>query len=155
MPDTEPNSQNTNTMGGKKLLRLHRYKKQYRGFSGTSDKDTTMEFLFTLSPLEAQKNSTSLETFWCEVQLKQSLASRAGWKDLGKADIAKALYCFAVDAIRHSGGRAARHLTVDWIPGAPYAEGPSWDLAKIDLKKTEPVVIDPDEGIRPVVVFQH
>lgn len=141
--------------GGKKLLTLNRYKKQWRGRSGVSDRDTIVEFLFTVTPLEGEKPAGPGENFWCEVQLKRRLADRPGWKALGQEDTVKALYAYAVEAMRKAGGRIKRHLTMEWISGAPYSEAPHWDLSGIDLSSPRPVVLDPGEGIEPVVVHQH
>lgn len=137
----------------KKILQLHNFRKQYRGFSGTSDRDTTVEFYFSVRPEDGQ----NAEGFWCEVQLRENLASREGWKKLSKTDLYKALYCFAVDNLRRAGGRPTRHMALSWIPGTSYAEGPpsEWNLAAVDLKRPRAVIIDAGEGILPVVVEQH
>lgn len=135
----------------KKILQLHKYKKQYRGHSGTTEKDFIADFHFTLR--EADGSSPPI-TFWSEVNLRSNLATRDGWKDLSKDDRFKALYSFAIEAIQKSGGRPIRHMTLGWIPSSSFAEGPSWDLSKVNLKNPAPVEIE-GEGILPVVVEQH
>ena len=95
-------------VASRKILQLHRHKKQYRGHSGVSEKDFIADFLFSVRPAEA--GAGEVTTFWCEVQLKRELAERGSWKDLSKNDRFKALYCFAVDAITKAGGRAVRRV---------------------------------------------
>jgi hypothetical protein len=80
---------------------------------------------------------------------------RPGWAKLDKNDLVKALYCYAIDAIKRAGGRVTRNLPVEWVIGAPYAEGPHWDLSAVDLARPEPVVVDAADAIVPVVVHQH
>ncbi|MBI4583745.1 MAG: hypothetical protein HY717_06955 [Planctomycetes bacterium] len=154
----------------RRILTMHRYRKQYRGFSATMDKDFVVEFLFSLRPENVpesgpaggpksgpgsgpQENTGSgggLEYFWCEVQMKADLAGHGAWAELSKEDRIKAMYCCAADTIRNSGGRIVRQIEMNWQPLQPYAEGPIWDLKKIDLRRPEPVAIE-GEGIRPVV----
>ena len=134
----------------KKVLRLHSTRKQYRGRSGTEDLDFIVEFLFSISDEDGQH----LEPFWCEVHLKDNLRERGGWKKIGDKELPKAMYFYAVESLKKAGGRPTRHLDMNWIPGTDYSEGPPWDIASVDLKNTQPVVIE-DEGILPVVVEQH
>ena len=94
------------------------------------------------------------EPFWCEVHLKKNLRERGAWKKIGDKELPKALYLYAVDCLKKSGGRPTRHLDLNWIPGSDFAEGPPENYASVDLKKTQDVVIE-DSGILPVVVDQH
>lgn len=137
------------TATGKKTLKLHQHRKQWKGRSGVSHEDLTYEFLFSVTDAEGRG-----ESFWTEVQLKSELREREGWKNLSSIDTIKALYCFAVDCLRRAGGRPTRHLQLDWIAGTPYAEAPCWDLFKVNLDNPQPVEIDPAEAIDPVVVHQ-
>ena len=136
-----------------KVLTLHRYKRQYRGHSGTWYKDFVADFLFSLRPAD---NSDPGETFWAEVRLRDNLLNRGKWKDLSDQDRFKALYCFAAEAIKTAGGRAVRHMELGWMPTAPYADGPdpAWNIDAINLKSATPVTIE-GAGIVPVVVHQH
>jgi len=138
------------TATSKKVLKLHRTKKQYRGHSGTEDLDFIVEFLFSINDESAQVT----EPFWCEVHLKKNLRERGAWKKIGDKELPKALYLYAVDCLKKSGGRPTRHLDLNWIPGSDFAEGPPENYASVDLKKTQDVVIE-DSGILPVVVDQH
>lgn len=146
--------------GSGKVLRMHRYRKQYRGRSGTQEKDFSIEFLFSLTPPRQADAGAAVEAeqpqiFWTEVHLRPSLIKRAGWKDLGDKEKIQALYCAAVDAFRKSGARRpVRQVFLDWIPGTPFAEGPHWDLSKVNLKRPEPVTIE-EPGVTHVVVPQH
>ncbi len=161
MPDT-PDSTDSSKTGkgaapsktGKKAIQLNRHKKQYRGRSGVCDGDIIVEFLFTMRDLDAGDRPVGdPQNFWCEIQLKSSLASRPGWAALGDDDRVKAMYSYAIDFFRKSGGRITRHLPMEWIAGAPHAEAPSWELAKVDLKKPE--IFDTGDKIDPLVVHQH
>ena len=136
-----------------KVLTLHRHKRQYRGHSGTWDKDFVADFLFSLRPAD---NSAPGETFWAEVRLRENLLNHGQWKDISDQDRYKALYCFAVEAIKKAGGRPVRQMSLGWIPSAPYAGGPdpAWNIDAVDLKSETPVTIDGD-GIVPIVVHQH
>jgi hypothetical protein len=134
----------------KKILKLHRTKKQYRGHSSTENLDFIVEFLFSMS----DENGQHPEPFWCEVHLKENLREHGSWKKIGDKELPKAMYLYAVDCLKKAGGRPTRHLDMNWIPGSEYAEGPPWDIASVDLKNTQSVSID-DDGILPVVVDQH
>ena len=135
--------------GSRVVLKLHAHRKQWKGRSGTSDADRTHEFLFTVTP---QGGST--QKFWCEVQLKADLLSRPGWSNLSDEDTVKALYCYAVEAIRQSGGRPTRHYSLNWIPGTAYADAPCWDLFKVNLDRPEEVIIDASQAVHHLVVHQ-
>jgi hypothetical protein len=132
-----------------KTLQLHRVRKQYRGFSGTTYKDLHVEFLFSVASPGGPPT-----TFWTEVQLRRDLLERAGWTILSRDDLYRAAYCLAVEAIQRAGGRPVRQVSVGWKPSLPYAQAPSWELADVDLKRPAPVAIE-GEGIQPVVFAQH
>lgn len=136
----------------RRVLRLHRHKKQYGGHSHTTEKNFIADFLFTLR--DPGDPSSRVETFWCEVHLRHNLATRGAWKTLSQKDRFKALYCFAVEAIQKAGGRPIRQMSVSWVPGSPYAEGPHWDLSAVNLRRPQPVEIE-GNGIVPVVFDQH
>ncbi len=136
--------------GGKLVLKLHNYRKQWKGRSGVTHEDLTYEFLFSVSSSSGQK----LESFWTEVQLKDALRNREGWKNLSEIDTIKALYAFAVECISKGGGRAMRHLVLNWVAGTPYAESPCWDLFKINIDSNPTAEIDPAEAVDHVVVHQ-
>ena len=138
--------------GRKQVLQFLEYKKQYRGHSGTWEKDFVADLLFSLR--DADDPGATPVTFWCEARLRHDLASRGEWKNLSKHNRFRALYLAAIEAIRNAGGRPVRHVTLNWQPSLPHAEGPGQDLSDVRLLNPPPVTIEGD-GIQPVVVHQH